>query len=53
MQFKRDFHSSSIVPAQKDPYQALGVAKDASLADIKKSYYSVSASSHSYPRVIP
>lgn len=37
---QRSFHSSRAVAA--DPYSVLGVGKDASSSDIKKSYYGVS-----------
>ena len=38
---QRAFHASAVHAAQKDPYQVLGVKKDASAADIKKTYFSV------------
>ncbi|THH09863.1 hypothetical protein EW145_g1714 [Phellinidium pouzarii] len=41
---RREFHSSS--PSHKDPYKVLGVAKDAPLSDIKKSYYSLARKYH-------
>ena len=39
---QRAFHASSVHQAPKDPYQVLGVKKDASQADIKKTYFAVS-----------
>jgi molecular chaperone DnaJ len=39
---QRLFHASArAAAAAKDPYQVLGVAKDAAAADIKKVYFSV------------
>lgn len=38
---QRSFHSSRSVAA-KDPYQVLGVGKDATSPDVKKAYYAVS-----------
>ena len=38
---QRAFHASTVHQAQKDPYQVLGVKKDASAADIKKTYFAV------------
>ena len=40
---KREFHASNVASAsQKDPYDVLGVARDAKAADIKKAYSAVS-----------
>ena len=38
---QRAFHASAVHLAQKDPYQVLGDKKDASAADIKKTYFAV------------
>lgn len=38
---QRHFHTSTPVSAPRDPYQALGVKKDATAAEIKKTYFSV------------
>ncbi|KAI5124427.1 hypothetical protein M0805_008311 [Coniferiporia weirii] len=44
----RGFHSSSAAAASshKNPYQVLGVTKDAPLAEIKKKYYSLARKYH-------
>jgi len=43
---KRSFHASSTRFAPKDPYQVLGVKKDASPAEIKKVYFALARKYH-------
>ncbi|KAL4264281.1 hypothetical protein AB1N83_004768 [Pleurotus pulmonarius] len=43
---KRALHSTSPLGAAKDPYQVLGVKKDASQAEIKKTYFSLARKYH-------
>ncbi|TBU34968.1 hypothetical protein BD311DRAFT_648323 [Dichomitus squalens] len=43
---QRAFHASSPRSAPKDPYQVLGVKKDASAADIKKTYFALARKYH-------
>ncbi|KAG2077022.1 hypothetical protein BDR04DRAFT_1089310 [Suillus decipiens] len=44
---KRAFHASKLLAAPpKDPYQVLGVKKDASPAEIKKTYFSLARKYH-------
>ncbi|KIJ68671.1 hypothetical protein HYDPIDRAFT_106908 [Hydnomerulius pinastri MD-312] len=44
---KRVFHSSALLSASaKNPYQVLGVAKDASAAEIKKTYFALARKYH-------
>ncbi|KAH9947710.1 DnaJ protein [Amylocystis lapponica] len=43
---KRSFHASSARRAPKDPYQVLGVNKDANAAEIKKVYFSLARKYH-------
>ncbi|KAI0067749.1 DnaJ protein [Artomyces pyxidatus] len=43
---KRHFHASTPSHAPKDPYQVLGVKKDATAAEIKKTYFSLARKYH-------
>ncbi|KAG8715681.1 hypothetical protein FRC11_001309 [Ceratobasidium sp. 423] len=44
---RRVFHSSRLASAaQKDPYQVLGVEKDATAADVKKAYFALARKYH-------
>ncbi|TFY83736.1 hypothetical protein EWM64_g279 [Hericium alpestre] len=43
---KRNFHASTPYHAPKDPYQVLGVKKDATPAEIKKVYFSLARKYH-------
>lgn len=44
---RRSFHSSRVnLVAQKDPYQVLGIKKDATPADIKKAYFALARKYH-------
>lgn len=43
---KRHFHASTPLSAPRDPYQALGVKKDATAAEIKKTYFSLARKFH-------
>ena len=40
--FQRSFHASTSKLAAKNPYQTLGVGKNAGASEIKKAYYQVS-----------
>ncbi|KAI0651577.1 hypothetical protein C8Q79DRAFT_899086 [Trametes meyenii] len=42
----RLFHASAVHSAPKDPYQVLGVKRDASPAEIKKTYFSLARKYH-------
>ncbi|KAI0662554.1 hypothetical protein C8Q70DRAFT_908800 [Cubamyces menziesii] len=42
----RSFHASAVHSAPKDPYQVLGVKRDASPAEIKKTYFSLARKYH-------
>ncbi|KAI0050720.1 DnaJ protein [Auriscalpium vulgare] len=44
--FQRHFHASRPALAPKDPYQVLGVKKDATPAEIKKIYFSLARKFH-------
>ncbi|KAF9648535.1 hypothetical protein BDM02DRAFT_3239549 [Thelephora ganbajun] len=44
--FSRYFHASAPASAPKDPYQVLGVKKDATAAEIKKTYFSLARKYH-------
>ncbi|KAI0815323.1 hypothetical protein BC629DRAFT_1270079, partial [Irpex lacteus] len=43
---QRNFHASAIQSAPKDPYEVLGVKKDATAADIKKTYFALARKYH-------
>ncbi|EIW64532.1 uncharacterized protein TRAVEDRAFT_25682 [Trametes versicolor FP-101664 SS1] len=42
----RGFHASAVHSAPKDPYQVLGVKRDASAAEIKKTYFGLARKYH-------
>ncbi|KAJ6604297.1 DnaJ protein [Mycena vulgaris] len=44
--YQRTIHASAPLRAQKNPYQVLGVAKDATPAEIKKVYFSLARKYH-------
>ncbi|KAK7058311.1 mdj1 protein precursor [Paramarasmius palmivorus] len=46
LSFKRHFHATPATSAPKDPYDVLGVKRDASAADIKKTYFSLARKYH-------
>uniref|UniRef100_A0A0W0FY07 DnaJ homolog 1, mitochondrial n=1 Tax=Moniliophthora roreri TaxID=221103 RepID=A0A0W0FY07_MONRR len=43
---KRHFHATPATGASKDPYEVLGVKRDASAADIKKTYFALARKYH-------